>query len=80
MFKLVKLIKVNKTSKILVFPLFMDVILVPELFRKLRETPGINIHLVSYHKTNENLFGMFSKKTHFCVFDVFACYFGAGAV
>ena len=34
--------------------MFLAVILVPEMFRKLRETPGINFHLVSYHKTNEN--------------------------
>ena len=31
----------------LLFPRFLPVILVPELFRKLRETPGNNFHLVS---------------------------------
>ena len=39
--------RTRKTSKILVFPMFLLVILVPELFRKLRETPGNNFHLVS---------------------------------
>ena len=42
----VKANKTSKASKILVFSMFLHVILVPELFRKLRGTPGINFHLV----------------------------------
>ena len=41
--------KIPKKNEILKFSLFLfwAVILVPELFRKLRETPGNNFHLVS---------------------------------
>ena len=44
------------------FLLFWDVILVPELFRKLRETPGKNFHLVS--SKCEPGCPSYDKKTH----------------